>query len=190
MEETKFEKDTKVEVLTNSRNDFFEIVGFENYNNLVQQIDYNALTNSNQAYNLFYWDTSWSRARQNNRYNLRKGNTATSIFINDKEYPLKTTTKGEKRQITKKPHKKVEEDWDSRVVKYLEITNNQKDELETYRTKDLKHLRTNLFVNPELANIVETHLTATNKEIEKFEVEIRKIQNDYKKLKDEEIIIK
>lgn len=189
-EETKFEKDTRVEVLTNSRNDFFEIVGFENYNNLVRQIDYNALSNSNQIYYMYYWETGWNQVRQNNRYNLRKGNTSTSIFVNDKEYQLKTTTKGEKRQITKKPHKKVEEDWDSRVMKYLEITNSQKDELEKYRTKDLKHLRTNLFVNPELANIVETHLTATNKEIEKFEVEIMKIQNDYKKLKDEEIVIK
>ncbi|GHS99395.1 hypothetical protein FACS189421_09770 [Bacteroidia bacterium] len=41
-----------------------------------------------------------------------------------------------------------------------------------------------------LANIVETHLTNTQKEIEKYEVEIRKIQNDYKKLKDEEVVIK
>ena len=83
----------------------------------------------------------------------------------------------------------MEEDWNNRVSKYLEVTQTQKDELETYRTKDLKHLRINVFVNPELANIVESHLTATNKEIDKFEVEIRKIQNDYKKLKDEEIVI-
>jgi ferritin-like metal-binding protein YciE len=50
-------------------------------------------------------------------------------------------------------------------------------------------LRKNLFVNPELANTVESHLTSTKKEIEKFEVEIRKIQNDYKKLEDKEIVI-
>jgi len=188
-EETKFEKDTRVETLVNARNDYFEIVGFNNENNLIRQIDYNNLTNSNEYVRLYYYYEYYRQVQQNRTYNLRKGNSKFSIFINDQEYKLKTTTKGEKRQITKKPHKKVEEDWDSRVANYLDVTNNQKEELETYRTNDLKHLRTNLFVNPELANVVESHLTSTRKEIEKFEVEIRKIQNDYKKLKDEEIVI-
>ena len=189
-EETKFEKDTRVETLVNARNDYFEIVGFNNENNLIRQIDYNNLTNSNEYVRLYYYYEYYRQVQQNRTYNIRKGNSKFSIFINDQEYKLKTTTKGEKRQITKKPHKKVEEDWDSRVANYLDVTNNQKEELETYRTNDLKHLRTNLFVNPELANVVESHLTSTRKEIEKFEVEIRKIQNDYKKLKDEEIVIK
>jgi MoxR-like ATPase len=47
-EETKFEKDTRVEALVNSRNDYFEIMGFNNENNLIRQIDYNGLTNSNE----------------------------------------------------------------------------------------------------------------------------------------------
>jgi MoxR-like ATPase len=188
-EETKFEKDTRVETLVNARNDYFEIVGFNNENNLIRQIDYNNLTNSNEYVRLYYYYEYYRQVQQNRTYNIRKGNSKFSIFINDQEYKLKTTTKGEKRQITKKPHKKVEEDWDSRIANYLDVTNNQKEELETYRTNDLKHLRTNLFVNPELANVVESHLTSTRKEIEKFEVEIRKIQNDYKKLKDEEIVI-
>lgn len=188
-EETKFEKDTRVETLVNARNDYFEIVGFNNENNLIRQIDYNNLINSNEYVRLYYYYEYYRQVQQNRTYNIRKGNSKFSIFINDQEYKLKTTTKGEKRQITKKPHKKVEEDWDSRIANYLDVTNNQKEELETYRTNDLKHLRTNLFVNPELANVVESHLTSTRKEIEKFEVEIRKIQNDYKKLKDEEIVI-
>lgn len=188
-EETKFEKDTRVESLVNARNDYFEIVGFNNENNLIRQIDFNSLTNSNESVRLNYYYEYYRQVHQNRTFNIRKGNSKFSIFINDQEYKLKTTTNGEKRQITKKPHKKVEEDWDGRVYKYLEVTNNQKEELETFRTKDLQHLRTNLFVNPELANIVESHLTSTKKEIEKFEVEIRKIQNDYKKLKDEEIVI-
>jgi len=188
-EETKFEKDTRVETLVNARNGYYEIVGMNNYNSLISQVNFNALTNSNQTYYLHYWESSWGQVTQHQRFNIRKGNSKHSIFVNDKEHQLKTTTKGEKRQITKKPHKKVEEDWDGRVAKYLEVTNNYKEELEAYRTEDLQHLRTNLFVNPVLANIVESHLASTRKEIEKFEVEIRKIQNDYKKLKDEEIVI-
>lgn len=188
-EETKFVKDTRVETLVNARDDYYEIVGFNSENNLIRQIDFDNLTNSNQAIRLYYYYDFYGMVQKNGNFNIRKGNSKHSIFINDKEYKLKTNTKGKKRQITKKPHKKVEEDWDSRVANYLEVTNTQKEELETYRTNDLQHLRTNLFVNPELANIVESHLTSTRKEIEKFEVEIRKIQNDYKKLKDEEIVI-
>jgi MoxR-like ATPase len=190
-EETKFEKDSRLEVLSNSRIEYYEIEGIDAQNNLLSHSVYRALNNSNQRFNLGYWEQYSKRVEEDfyKKFNIRIGNSKFTVFVNDKEYKLKTTTKGEKRQITKKPHKKVEEDWDNRVEKYLDVTNSQKEELETYKNKDLQHLRTNLFVNPELANIVESHLTSTRKEIEKFEVEIRKIQNDYKKLKDEEIVI-
>lgn len=188
-EETKFEKDTRVEELVNTRNGYYEIAGIGAYNNLIEKSGFYGLTNANQKISLYYWESRWQQAREENIYKIRKGNSKYTVFIDDKEYNLKTTTKGEKRQITKRPHKKVEEDWDNRISKYLQVTNNQKEELETYKNTDLQHLRTNLFVNPELANIVESHLTLTKMEIEKFEIEIRKIQNDYKKLKDEEIIV-
>jgi MoxR-like ATPase len=189
--ETKFEEDTRVETLVNELNDYYEIVGFSfnGVNNLlIRQIDFDNLTNSNKNISLYYC-YGYVRVIKNQTFNIRKGNSKYSVFVNDVEYKLKTTTKGEKRQITKKPHKKVEEHWDNKVAKYLEATYSMKKELEAYRTKDLQHLRTNLFVNPELANIVESHLTETRKEIEKYEVEIRQIQNDYKKLEDQEIVI-
>jgi hypothetical protein len=44
-----------------------------------------------------------------------------------------------------------------------------------------------LFVKPKLANIVESHIAATLKNIEKKKKKIREIQNGYKKLKDEEV---
>lgn len=61
--------------------------------------------------------------------------------------------------------------------------------MENYRANQLNHLRTNLFVNPELANIVGSPLIDTRKEIEKLELGIRKIQNDYKSLTNEDTII-
>jgi len=193
-EETKFVKDTRVDVLVNSRNDYYEILKHDDEANLIKQTDYDNLTNENAHIYLYYWYSSWNEIRKRdsyyNNWEIRKGNSNFSVFINDKEYQLKTTTKGEKRQITKKPHKAVEDDWDKKVAQYLEVTNKQKEELEQYMTKDLEHLRTNVFVNPVFANIVETHLTKTQKEIEKYEVEIRNIQNDYKKLKDEEVVVK
>ncbi|GHT33221.1 ATPase [Bacteroidia bacterium] len=199
-EETKFVKDTRVEVLVNARTDYYEIIGFQDDANLIKQSDFNNLNNNNESLYLYYWSASHDRIKQptdgyygnSKRFFIRGGNSKFSIFINDKEYQLKTTTttKGEKRQVTKKPHKAVEESWEKKVTQYLAVTNQQKEDLEKYRTKDLAHLRTNQFVNPALANIVETHLTNTQKEIEKYEVEIRRIQNDYKKLKDEEVVVK
>jgi hypothetical protein len=97
---------------------------------------------------------------------------------------------GEKRQATNKPHHKVEEAWDEQVSGFLEHIGDMKAQIEAYRNKDLEHLRSNLFVKPSLANTVESHITATLKDIEKIELEIRGIQNAYKKLKDEEIVIK
>lgn len=187
-EETKFEKDTRMETLVNARSEYFEILDINKQNNLISQTAYSVLTNSNKSIILNYYHENYKQVQQGSTFNIRKGNSKFSIFIDDQEYKLKTAVTGEKRQITRKPHKKVEEDWDNRTTIYLDVTNKQKEELEAYRTTDLQHLRTNLFVNPELGDIVESHLIATKKEIEKFEVEIRQIQNDYKKLKDEEIV--
>jgi MoxR-like ATPase len=189
IEETRFEKNSRIEILVNARKDYYEIDNFDSNNNLIKQLDYQNITNTNQLITLFYWYSGWSEVRNNSRFNIRKGNSELSIFINDVEYKLKTRVDEERRQMTKKPHKKVEEDWDNKIVKYLEVTNSQKVEIEIYKSNDLKHLRTNLFVKSELANVVESHLENTKKEIEKYEIEIRKIQNDYKKLKDEDKII-
>ena len=129
---------------------------------------------------MYYAHTTWQ---------IKKGKNKFHISVDDREYKLKTVITGEKRQITRKPHTAVEAAWDKKVEQYLTVTIQQKDELEQYKKKDLEHLRTNIFVNPVLANIVESHLTKTQREIEKYEVEIRGIQNGYKKLKDEEIVI-
>jgi truncated hemoglobin YjbI len=97
--------------------------------------------------------------------------------------------KGDKRIKTKKPHPKVEEAWDEQVSVFLQHTGDMKARIEQYHNKDLEHLRTNLFVEPEMANTVESHITSTLKDIEKIELVIRETQNVYKKLKDEEVVV-
>ncbi|GHU97822.1 ATPase [Spirochaetia bacterium] len=190
-EETKFVKDTRVEVLTNARKDYYEInAQIDGHNLLITQNEFKNLTNANQQMYLYYWHTSYQSVQQYSAYNIRKGNSKFSIFINDTEFKLKTATQGEKRQATRKPHPKVEEDWDERTARFLQHTGDMKSRIEEYRNKDLEHLRTNLFVKPEWANFVESHITETLKDIEKLELEIREIQNGYKKLKDEEVVVK
>lgn len=191
MEETKFEEDTREEVLEKVGNGLYEILEYNKFYNsyryFIDQTDFHALTFSNEQIP-FYKNSQNYKHMVPIYATMKRGNSEYSLFIDNKEYELKTIKIGQKRQITKKPHKKVEEDWDGRVANYLEVTNNQKEEIEAYINRDLQLLRTNLFVNPELANFFDSHLTSTRKEIEKLEVEIRKIQNDYKNLKNEEIV--
>jgi MoxR-like ATPase len=191
-EETKFVKDTRVESLENVHSGYYGITGMSANQNLIRQSDFDSLTNSNVQKNLYHWrGDSYNRVeRYPSLFNLRKGNPKFNVFINDKEYKLKTTVMGDKRQETKKPHPAVEKDWDGRIDVFLRHTNEWLEQIEAYRQKDLDHLRTNIFVNPAFANTVESHITATVKEIEKLEVAIREIQNNYKKLKDEEVVIK
>jgi MoxR-like ATPase len=194
-EDTKFVKDTTQKVLEPAHNDYYEILNPpDNKSILIKINDFNNLSNTNAEIRLSYWYSSWSEVRVNDdyysKYQIRKGNSNFTIFINDKEYTIKHTTKGGKRQQTRKPNEYTEKAWDDRVKKLLQHTTDMKLQIEAYRTKDLEHLRINLFVESALASVVESHITATIKEIEKIEVSIRGIQNGYKNLKEEEIVIK
>jgi MoxR-like ATPase len=188
-EETKFVKDTRKEVLESVHDGYYEIIGMPANQNLINQSDFNSLTNSDVSKYLHYWERNRNQVRQYSSYSLRKGNTEFSIFINNTEHQLKMVVQGDKRQTTRKPHPSVEKDWDDRVNQYLLQTEEWIEQIESYRNKDMEHLRTNVFVKPELANMVESHITKTTKEIEKFKVSIREIQNGYKRLKNEEVAI-
>lgn len=181
-EETKVIKDTRAKRLLENNN-FHELEKSRGQNKYLSIDDYNRLSNQDMTIRLY----SHPNLGYHNHtaYNIKKGKEDYTISIYNEEYKLLTIEDGEKRITTRKPHKKLEEFWDSRIEQYLENTKAKKDDLEGFRNTDLTHLRVNLFVDPELATIVESQLNSTKREIEKFELEIRKIQNDYKNLKDE-----
>jgi MoxR-like ATPase len=186
-EETKVVKDERVEELDKDTEGYYELENPpDNYNKFIDQDSYEQLTTEKEDIYLYY--EQYNSIRHDSTWEIKKGKDKFHISVNDVEYKLKTIVTGEKRQITKKPHEAVEKTWDEKIVQYLGVTTQQKDELEQYRKKDLEHLRTNIFVAPELANIVESHLTKTLREIQKYEVEIRDIRNGYKSLKEETVV--
>ncbi|MCL1994308.1 MAG: AAA family ATPase [Spirochaetes bacterium] len=190
-EETKFAKDTRVKVLAAVRKDYYEILNRNASNgNLIERERFKKLTNNNENIYLCYWNNSYKSVRQQSYTRVRKGNSQFTIFVDDKEYSLKTKTDGEKLTETRKPNEYTEKAWDERISNFQTETNDMKSQIDEYRNKDLQHLRTNLFVAPASANIVETHISNTLNEIDKIEIEIKGIQNAYKKLKDEEIVVK
>jgi len=186
-EETKFVKDTRKPVLV-EKDGYYEFTNPPSqYDHFIQKEAFEQLTNEKRHIDTYY--LYYSSYREHSEFEARKGKDKFHISINDTDYQLKTIIQGDKRQRTKKPNPKLEEIWDNQVNSFLQHTSDMKNQIEQYRNKDLEHLCTNLFVDPVLAKTVETHITATRKEIEKIELEIRKIQNGYKKLKDEEVVL-
>ena len=200
-EETRFIKNTRVEELAlvaydgdnyyavqgATRDDYY--TGHKPVAILLQEDHYKQLSAIDLSIDLFYHSSYYGRVESHKMFNIRKGKDKYHVVIDNKEYKLETEIRGDKRQVTKKPHHAVEEQWDQRIDNFLSITGGMKEKIEKYRTKDLDHLRKNIFVDPVLANIVESHITETIKTIEKIDVEVRQIQGWYKKLKNTEVII-
>jgi MoxR-like ATPase len=185
--DTQFEVDTRIEIPIEHKG-YYLIENFPSQRAVyIEKGKFYELINHKLEIDLNYYQ--YSTFYHEGRFQAMKGIDENHIAINGTEYKLKTDVTGVQHQIIKKPSKKLIKEWDSKVTQFLDVTNSQKDELEAYRTKDLQFLRTNLFVNAELANIVESNLNTTRTEIEKFEIAIRAIQNGYNNLKDEVILI-
>ena len=93
--------------------------------------------------------------------------------------------KTEKKKATKKPHHSTKKHWDKEVSKFLTTTTILKSQIDHYKNNDLKHLKVNLFINQILSEIVESNLNTTEKEIEKLEIEVNRIQHYYENVEDQ-----
>jgi len=196
--ETENVKDDRVEVLVNTRDKYYEIKGLDKkdyYTDnkstplLLLQSDYDSLATTDSREYLYYYRTSYGSISNENSHNLRKGKNKFHVIIDDKEYKLKTKIDGSKIKKTRKPHKSVEEAWDKQVSNLLETIDKWKSNIDDYRSKDLEHIRTNIFVNPELAVIVEKSILDTSKTINDYESEIKQVRKSYKDIIDKEEII-
>jgi MoxR-like ATPase len=58
----------------------------------------------------------------------------------------------------------------------------QKDKLRTNQPEELRHLRTNLFVNPEQAAVVEANLLETANALDSLALQVDKIRFMYEKI--------
>jgi MoxR-like ATPase len=192
-EETIHIKDTREEKLVTKDGTYYIIENWPRQNNLLHISDYKRLTNANSNLSIPLYQevvnyTLTQIQQSYGLYSLRKGNSKNSIFINNQEYSLKTEIKGSKVRLSKKPHKATEDYWDKKKKEISWEIAKLKKELENYQNTDLKHIRVNLFVNPSLAEFVEKNIQETNKELEKYKLDLRQIQHSYKNLKDDQLI--
>jgi MoxR-like ATPase len=188
-EELQFIIDTREEKVAVFHSNYYEVEGVSERDKFIFIGDFNALTTTEQTFYLYGDVLNNNELRLINFFNMKIGGTPFSVNLDGKDYKLKTVIQGDKRQITKKPHKVTEKHWDNAVNDLFVDTNTLKMQLDNYRNNDLKHLRANLFVDAQLANIVESHVNITRLEIEKLDIELKQIQHNYKTLEDAEIIL-
>lgn len=127
--------------------------------------------------------------KYSHRAKIRKGHDPFSITVDGRECNLETTGAGDKRRITRKPADNRIAAWDKRTSGFLDYINRWKTQIEGYQKQDIRYLRSHLFVKPELASLVETHLNTAHREIDKLEVEIREIQHHYRHIQDAEVVL-
>lgn len=127
----------------------------------------------------------WSRRNYSEYYTIKSSTKSNHIVLDGKLHKIEVDEKIEIVPYTRKPTTRLKTDWDKRVKVLLTKFSNLKSQLDHYRKNDLQHLRVNLFVNPTLADIVETNLNDTQREIEKLEVEANRIQHYYENIEDQ-----
>jgi MoxR-like ATPase len=187
--ETVYVKDEQFDVLYIPIPGYYEIENPPNQNmKLLLQYDYHRLTNSYQSINLSFKHPSNDEVKSCGLHNIRKGNSRFTIMINDAEFQLRTVTHGRLYRKTKKPAPDVEKEWDCRVTSFLDLLQNAKAAIAECSQKDAPYLRENIFVEPEYAASVESHIPNLLKEIEKKELDITLVKNTYKKIKNEEAV--
>lgn len=183
--ETSFVTPSRYDDPVTVHEDFYRIESFKSNNdyNLIQKSDFDKLTSENQ-YIALHRDRDGYR-NQTNQFLLKKGSNEISVVCDNITYKLETTEKEVQKIFSRKPHIGALKEWEKKVKVVLTKTSNLKSQIEGYRSNDLKHIRVNLFVNPVLAEIVETNLNDTQKEIEKLEVEAKRIQYYYENIEDQ-----
>ena len=164
---------------------FYEIVDAPDEYCLIEKAVFDKLSTEKRHDNLYRKESNDKKPYSNHWTWLRKGNDALSIEVEDKVYHMKTTVEGYKETITKEPHSALKVAWDKKVDQLQAAMKSHKDKLNSYKEKDLKNLRTNLFVDEEKAEIVEHHLQHKQDEIEKIAIDLKSIQNNYQNLKND-----
>jgi MoxR-like ATPase len=167
--------------------EYCEVIGYPNphadmFSLRVKSSDFFALTETDRSLALYYRHTATGQITHTEAASMRKG-TEGGLIINGKEYALRLSASGGGTEENKKPPPRVEELWDSRAAGFLRCTAELRARLEKLREKEELTLKGHLFVPSGAAGLVEAHFSLLLKEIGKLEVEIRSLQNSYKKIK-------
>ncbi len=191
-----FEEEVKTEtripnvVLTDApravEREYYELENIEQYfdGNRIKRGDYDRLAIDEET-TMNLYDKNGSLT---NRLKARKPEErANAVVINSNArlytFPL-VTDKTEKTEfLYKKPHPLVHGFWNDRLRQLGSYIEEQKEKLKSNPPEELRHLRTNLFVDAGLAAVVEANLSESANTLNSLGLQVEKIRFMYEKIK-------
>lgn len=167
--------------------DFFKF-GQEGY---IRKEDYDSLPDG-RAESLTLYNSHGEPLNTSSYYGYRasfscvredKGENIGCLNIDGNAYELETKTIERRQTVIKRPHRAIVANWDKVCAEIQGKLKQAQERIDNYRLRDLHHVRTNLFVSPYFAPYVETCLDQLKKEIGRLEVEVKRLQYSYFKIK-------
>ncbi len=165
--------------------EYYELLNTEQYfdGNRIKRSDFDRLPiDEESALNLYDKNSSLV-----NRVKARKSpDAAHTLIINSNArlytFPLLTDKTEKTEYLYKKPHTLVQQYWNDRTYQLRQYITEQKTHAEIHRPEALMQLRTNLFVNPALAELVEANLKESLATLDELDLQIDKIKHLYESL--------
>lgn len=159
---------------------YYEVIGLSQHRtyNKILIADYDKITNSTNTFT-FYDDS-------NNAHNMSAYFDGDKFMICPSSWEicsLKTQMVTKKKIIHKAPTPLTKDAWNAKVVQLTTLIQEQIDKVEAYRKGQLAHLRTNLFVESHLAEIVESNLNTIIQDLEAMKLDVEKIKDYYDGIK-------
>jgi MoxR-like ATPase len=94
-------------------------------------------------------------------------------------FQLKTVKTDKKVFIPKKPHEILQRYWNERVAQLVMYIQKAQQKLKEESPNELKNLRSNIFVNSDLAQIVEANMLDALNTVNSLSIRVEKIQHSY-----------
>lgn len=158
--------------------DFYEIEGIKHNQtyNRIKIADYNTIGISQVSKNFYNSNNSavqWTTHKSGDNLMIASNSWDTCSL---KKHNVK-----KKKTILRPPTSMTKKSYDDKVKELIDSI--QINQVENYKKVQLAHLKTNLFVERGLANIVETNLNNIIQELGVMKLEVEKIKNYYDSIK-------
>lgn len=183
-QETKIQNKVFKNELITVEKDYYEVLDIKQYFDgfLIKKADF-AKLNRDENVSISLYDENQALT---NRLNAKLSTEENSIeiFYNSKttRYPLKTQKAETTEVILKKPHPVILKYWDERIETLQKYIQEQKAKLNQESPDELNHLQENLFVHPNLSQIVEANMKDVIKTLDTLELRVEKLAFYYQSL--------
>ncbi|SDM61583.1 MoxR-like ATPase [Catalinimonas alkaloidigena] len=183
-DETRIRNVKLVDKLQPVDREYYEVLNMEQYfdGNRMKRSEFDRLgVDEESTVNLYD-----AGANLTNRVRARKGQDPHTliVFYNSRSYDFRLrTTKEEKVEIIyKKPHPLLQSYWQERIEKLQAYIDTQKEKVRHEAPGELNGLRDNLFVDAELADVVEANLRDVHDGLDQLALQLEKIKFSYEQI--------